>query len=122
MNNSAMLIGIRLSMLREENGFTQEDVQRLTGINRSTYSKNESGKSVPSLTNLRKFAKIYGVSLDFLCGEDENSETIVLNDSGRPPMTKEEKMLVSYYRLLDDETREEILKMMEEKAIEATEQ
>lgn len=112
--NTAKIIGRRLSALREENGFTQEDIQKLTGINRTTYSKNESGKATPSLSNLHIFAKLYGVSLDYLC-DIENRATHTLYDFGKNA-TKEEKMLVSYYRLLSDADKEEIIEIIKDKA------
>ena len=114
MQTVAQIIGRRLYALREENGFTQEDIQKLTGINRTTYSKNESGKAAPSLANLRIFAKIYGVSLDFLCDIDNRSK-VSLYDAGKN-MTKEEKMLVSYFRLLDEENRRILLEKLEKEA------
>lgn len=112
--DTAHIIGRRLAALREESGFTQEDIQKLTGINRTTYSKNESGKAAPSLTNLRIFAKIYGVSLDYLC-DIENRKGMTLYDSGSKE-TKEEKMLVSYFRLLSDEDKKKLIKLLENEA------
>ncbi len=113
-NTTAQIIGRRLAALRDENGFTQEDIQKLTGINRTTYSKNESGKAAPSLTNLRLFAKIYGVSLDYLCNI-ESRRVNVLYDYGNR-VTKEEKMLISYFRLLSDSKKKEILNVIEKEA------
>lgn len=117
MSDVAKIIGKKLAALRSENGFTQEDIQKLTGINRTTYSKNESGKAAPSLSNLHIFAKMYGVSLDYLC-DVENRSGVMLYDSGKS-MTKEEKMLVSYYRLLSDEQRKKLLEKLEKEAAEA---
>ena len=114
--DTAHIIGRRLAALREESGFTQEDIQKLTGINRTTYSKNESGKAAPSLTNLRIFAKIYGVSLDYLCDIDSR-KGVTLYDSGNKE-TKEEKMLISYYRLLKDDDKEKLMKLLESEAAE----
>lgn len=112
--DTAHVIGRRLAALREESGFTQEDIQKLTGINRTTYSKNESGKAAPSLTNLRIFAKIYGVSLDYLCNIDSRSG-MTLYDSGTKE-TKEEKMLVSYYRLLSDDDKKKLMELLQNEA------
>lgn len=111
MSDVAKIIGKRLAYLRAESGFTQEDIQKLTGINRTTYSKNESGKAAPSLGNLHIFAKMYGVSLDYLC-DNKDRLRVTLFDSGKN-MTKEEKMLVSYYRLLSDEQRKKLLEKIE---------
>lgn len=117
MSDVAIIIGKRLALLRAENGFTQEEIQKLTGINRTTYSKNESGKAAPSLSNLHIFAKLYGVSLDYLCDVEDRSR-VTLYDSGKT-MTKEEKMLVSYYRLLSDDQRKELLEKLENEAAKA---
>lgn len=116
MSEIAKIIGRRLSSLRVESGFTQEEIQKLTGINRTTYSKNESGKAAPSLSNLHIFAKLYGVSLDYLCDIDPRSTALF--DSGKN-MTKREKMLVSYFRLLSDEQKEVLLETIEKEAAKA---
>ena len=116
MKDVAQIIGKRLAVLRDESGFTQEEIQKLTGINRTTYSKNESGKAAPSLANLRIFSKLYGVSLDFLCDIDDRNK-VTLYDSSKN-MTKEEKMLVSYYRLMDEDSRKELLEKLEKEAVE----
>lgn len=115
--DTAHIIGRRLAALREESGFTQEDIQKLTGINRTTYSKNESGKAAPSLTNLRIFAKIYGVSLDYLC-DIESRKGMTLYDSGSRE-TKEEKMLISYYRLLSDDDKKKLIELLENEAADS---
>lgn len=117
MSDIAKIIGKRLSALRDESGFTQEDIQKLTKINRTTYSKNESGKAAPSLSNLHTFAKLYGVSLDYLC-DLENRSNVALYDSAKN-MTKDEKMLVAFYRLLDENQKEKLLERIEEEAAKA---
>lgn len=117
MNDVAKIIGKRLALLREESGFTQEEIQKLTGINRTTYSKNESGKAAPSLANLHTFARMYGVSLDYLCNIDDRSK-VTLYDSSKN-MSKEEKMLVSYFRLLSEEQRKELLGKIQIEAAKA---
>ena len=66
------------------------------------------------MANLRVFAKIYGVSLDYLCDIDNRSK-LTLYDSGKN-MTKEEKMLVSYFRLLNEENRRFLLENLEKEA------
>lgn len=68
------LTGIRLRMLREERGLTNDelcaDIYRLYGvkINRGSYSRWERGLHEPMLQFVRIFAQYYGESMDFICG------------------------------------------------------
>lgn len=50
-----------LIRIRREKGLTQEEVARLAEIERSTYTKIETGNSV-SVKTAKKIAKVLGVS------------------------------------------------------------
>lgn len=65
------LLKEKLKILRENHNFTQEQVARCLGLDRSTYACYELGRTIPSITTLQKLAKIYNVSVSFLIGEDE---------------------------------------------------
>lgn len=61
----------RLVQLREENGITQTALAEQLHITRQTVSRWEGGKAEPDVDTLITIAKIFGVSLDYLCGADE---------------------------------------------------
>lgn len=61
-----------ISMLRNVNGYTQEEVAEKIGISRQAYAKWEKGETVPDVERCQKLAELYGVTIDSL-----------LNDSGK---------------------------------------
>lgn len=65
-----------LRRLREAHGFNQDDVARVLGIDRSSYSYYESGKSEPKITNLIKLSRIFGVTVDALLYSPEQSDIV----------------------------------------------
>ena len=68
-----MNIGKRLRKLRIEHNLTQNEVSILTGIKRSSIASYELNEQLPPVDKLIQLAKLYKVSLDYLCGLD-NSE------------------------------------------------
>ncbi|HEL1592417.1 TPA: helix-turn-helix transcriptional regulator [Streptococcus suis] len=56
-----MFSGTRLKELRIEQGYSQTDLANLLKINRASYSKWESGKSVPNQKHLTAIANILDV-------------------------------------------------------------
>lgn len=52
--------------LREKKGLTQKQVAKELGVDQSTVSLWEQGVCYPRVGNLRKLAKLYGVSVDRL--------------------------------------------------------
>ena len=73
----------RLKNLRKQKRLTQIQVQMITGIDQSAYSKIEKGKRYLSFEQCRALALAYDTSMDYLAG---------LTDEQRP-----------YPRICDDE-------------------
>lgn len=61
-----MNLGERIKSLREERGWTQEELAKKISIGQQYISKYESGKAFPSFKTLEKLADAFGVSVDFL--------------------------------------------------------
>ena len=61
-----MLSMSRLKDLRKEKGYTQIQMQHLTGIDQSDYSKIENGKRYYTFEQCRKIAAALGTSMDYL--------------------------------------------------------
>lgn len=59
---------IRLRGLRKERKETQEEVGRLMGLNKSTFSAYERGIIVPPYDKISYLANHYQVSVDYLMG------------------------------------------------------
>ena len=58
----------RLKELRKEKGYTQVKMQMLTGIDRSDYSKPESGKRYFTFERCRRLAIALDTGMDYLAG------------------------------------------------------
>ena len=70
----------RLKALRKERNLTQIQMQLLTGIDQSDYSKIESGKRYYSFEQCKRIALALNTSMDYLAG---------LTDEKRPYPRKE---------------------------------
>lgn len=58
----------RLKKLRKERGYTQIQMQHMTGIDQSDYSKIENGKRYYTFEQCRKIALALNTSMDYLAG------------------------------------------------------
>lgn len=58
----------RLKALRKERGLTQIQMQLLTGIDQSDYSKIESGKRYYTFEQCKRIALVLQTSMDYLAG------------------------------------------------------
>lgn len=61
-----MTFGGTLRQLRKAKKMSQQDVAHLLGINRTTYTKYETGKSEPDVSTICHLAEIFAVSTDEL--------------------------------------------------------
>ncbi|MCG8384208.1 MAG: helix-turn-helix domain-containing protein [Cytophagales bacterium] len=97
-----MDFGTRLAEKRKEKGFTQDDLEKATGINKRLISRYEKNDTMPSIDVARKLAGALEVSLDYLTGLDYS---LFIND---PEMTR----LLKGYEQLKDEDKHIIKKML----------
>jgi transcriptional regulator with XRE-family HTH domain len=63
-----MLFSEILKQLRIEKNLSQKDVANAIGVDRTTYTKYETGKSQPDFVTMQKLAEFYSVSVDYLLG------------------------------------------------------
>lgn len=68
------MTGRILRELRENKNITQAQMAEVLEIDRSTYTKYESGKSNPDSTMLKKIADFFHVSVDYLLGRTNDAE------------------------------------------------
>ena len=61
----------RLKSLRKDFRYTQKILEEITGIARSTISAYELGTRNPSVDNLITLARVFRVSIDYLCGNTD---------------------------------------------------
>lgn len=65
-----MKIGYKLKELRLEKGIKQKEAAEILGISPKTLSHWESDTNEPNLTMLKALAKLYGINVSELFGED----------------------------------------------------
>jgi transcriptional regulator with XRE-family HTH domain len=109
----ARIVGERIKLLRDEKGWGQAELaERLhaagIGTNRETISRWESGKAEPTAGTLKVVAAVFGVTMDYLNGaEDESGHRGNAKWDGTLQSLKDdEKILLSLYgELGEDEKR-----------------
>ena len=69
-----MTIGERIAQVRKENGLSQEAFGEVLGVSRQAISKWESNQSVPEVDKLLSIHRLYGVSVGWLLGTEEERE------------------------------------------------
>lgn len=65
-----MTTGDKLSRLRKENNYTQEQLAELLGVSRQAISKWESDTTYPETEKLIRLSDLFGCSLDYLLRDD----------------------------------------------------
>lgn len=104
---------------REQNNYTQTQLATIMGTDRTTYTKWESGDSMPNLIQLSMLASIYGRAIDDFYKRDPGFTVAspIFEKSGSSnfisELTKEEKMLLAEYRLLDEKEKKKVNKLIE---------
>ena len=81
-----MTTGNKLSKLRKEAGYTQEQVAEMLNVSRQSISKWESDTAYPETEKLIELGKLYGCSMDYLL-KDEIEEKDGTNGSLRPSLS-----------------------------------
>lgn len=64
------MLSERLKKLRKERGMYQKEVCEKIGIAQNTLSGYENGDRTPSPKIIKKLAELYGVTTDYLMGND----------------------------------------------------
>lgn len=64
-----MTLREKLIVSRNKAGLSQMELAERLGVSRQAVSRWESGDTTPTMDKLKSLAKIYGVSLDWLCSD-----------------------------------------------------
>ncbi|SMF72728.1 DNA-binding transcriptional regulator, XRE-family HTH domain [Paenibacillus uliginis N3/975] len=62
------MYGHRIAELRENNGWTQEELSEAIGISRASLSHYEKNRRKPNLETLTRLADKFHVSIDYIIG------------------------------------------------------
>ena len=122
-----MMVSQRLKTARQACKLTQNQVAEILGIDRSAYTYYETGKTSPSLPNLMRLASLFKVEVAWLLSdrteqpdmpflsapEDVFALRQEINERKLSELSKEERQLVAFYRMLCGEgKREEALEAL----------
>ena len=92
---------MRLRELREKHGFLQKDIADRLKVNRTTYTKWESGASEPSIPDLCILADIFSCSVDYLIEHTDVSVLPYDNES----VSSDDLELIARFRMLNAKGR-----------------
>ena len=108
-SNVNQSFGKNLVKYRKLCGFTQQEIADILNLNRTTYTKYETGVSEPSFEILKKIVAVYGVDVNAILGQEEFDKN--LHDFVMPMynLTNEERELVGIYRMLSKEEKQELM-------------
>ena len=81
----------KLLNLRDYNDLTQEEIAKIIGVKRTTYSSWENGSITIPLKHLNTLCNYYNVSMDYFCGF-----TNIKNDKGNVKLKEVNKILIGY--------------------------
>ena len=70
-----MTLGEKLSKLRKENNYTQEQLADVLGVSRQATSKWESNITYPETDKLIRISELFNCSLDYLLKDTEETDT-----------------------------------------------
>jgi len=65
--------GARLQEARMKTGLSTNRVSLMIGVSQPTISRYENARVVPTVDRLYDLAKLYGCSMDWLCGMEEEA-------------------------------------------------
>lgn len=69
-----MKTGEKITRLRKENNYTQEQLADLLNVSRQSVSKWESDLTLPETDKLIQMAKMFNCSIDYLLVEDKTQK------------------------------------------------
>ncbi len=114
MDTNLTEICTRMKSIRKMNGLTQAEVAQALNLERTAYTKYETGR-VPSLETLFRFASLFNISpIELIIGDSENSFARIHSEnpneaSNNMYLLPSEKQLVLRFRLCSDEDKRKVM-------------
>lgn len=105
-----------LKKYRKIAGLRQDDVAKVIGLDRSAYAYYENGKTEPSIDNLKRIAKAFGVDVNALvdfempavslefCNDTQGGykTSALINDMDLAKCSADERAIIACYRACSD--------------------
>lgn len=98
----------RLKILRKEKRLTQVKLGEMLNYGYTAIANYESGRNQPSISDLKKIASIFNVSMDYLLGVNDIRHPYVIDDE-----TAKFNEFRRFYALLNDGSKSELLLFMQ---------
>lgn len=98
----------RLKQLRKEKKMTQVRLGELLNYGYTAIANYESGRNQPAITDLKKIAAIFDVSLDYLLGVSDTRQPYNINQD-----PEKWNQFLRYYSLLNSKSLNELLLFMQ---------
>ena len=103
----------RIKLLVEESGKSYQELEKITGIKKSSLQRYASGATAKiPLDVIEKLSNAFNVSQEYLMGWDEDAKEN--NPPAEPKLTEDEKMWLELYHKLSDETRKQLIEAFSE--------
>ena len=111
MERKKNTLSYKLETLRKNKGLTQKDVADILKVNRTTYTKYETGVTEPNVSSLRKLSEIFGVDMNCLLSDDMDIEYV--HDSSLDDEKTRE--FVKLFNLLSEKDKANLLNQMKKR-------
>lgn len=98
----------RLRELRNSRKMTQQELADALKLSKSSVNMYERGQREPSLDTQELIADYFNVDMDYLLGISNEPRKSGLIPQA-PPLTKDEKQLLDYFRGFNDEGQDKLL-------------
>ena len=104
----SLLVNTYLKALRKEKKLTQVKLGEMLNYGYTAIANYESGRNQPSISDLKKIASIFNVSMDYLLGVNDIRYPYVIDDE-----TAAFNEFRRYYTLLEEDSKADLLLYME---------
>lgn len=115
-SNVDVSLGQNLVYYRKLSGLTQQQVAQMLNLNRTTYTKYETGASEPSIEILKQLAEILNVNVAQLL-EDESEDFFLkgnVSDVAAVNLNDEQAELLKLYEALGEQGKKNVIQYIRE--------
>lgn len=111
-------ISEKIKILRTKLGVTQKHIASILGVDRSTYTYYELGKTVPNWSMIKRIAKVFKISPYNLLEDDNKYIASDISSSSKRrsnlyDLSNQEKKLVLSLRSLPEDERKKVMKSID---------
>ncbi len=113
-----MTVAESLKKIRKAHKLTQLEVANILGVDRTTYTLYEIGKTYPPIETLDKLSNMYNATIGYILGKETENHperlkkaAFVAEDDVDPIayLSKDERKLLLSYRVLSQNGKENII-------------